>query len=398
MDGRKRVFLKGIVLRQIRQLLKEKSWIPLEVELSEQKEKKSAQSTQFFNFGPRPIKARDLALVTRQLSTLVQSGMALEEALQSISMQSRNPRVSAMILAVRAKVLEGHSLAIAFAEFPKSFPEVYRATVASGEHSGHLDAVLDKLAEYTEDKEATQGEVKKALIYPVILVIFSIGIVVFLLNSVVPKIVGIFEGQEAELPGATKFLLAMSEFTQSYFLIVLIFCAAVFMLFLYQLRSSKVFTAAFHKALLKTPWVNNFILLNNVERFSSTLAILVRSGVPLVEAINITQQVATNLEIKSAIEEVCTHVSEGGSLAKAMNRHELFPPMLVQMIGSGERSGELDQMLDRAARNQQRELESYISNSLSLFTPFVTMAMAGIVFFIVLAIMMPMIQLNEVIG
>ena len=253
-NGRKKKgVLEGDSPRQIRQLLKEKSWIPLEVELSEQKEKKSAQSTQFFNFGPRPIKARDLALVTRQLSTLVQSGMALEEALQSISMQSRNPRVSSMILAVRAKVLEGHSLAVAFAEFPKSFPEVYRATVASGEHSGHLDAVLDKLAEYTEDKEATQGEVKKALIYPVILVIFSIGIVVFLLNSVVPKIVGIFEGQEAELPGATKFLLAMSDFTQSYFLLVLIFSLALFMFFLYQLRRSKAFTASFHKALLKAP-------------------------------------------------------------------------------------------------------------------------------------------------
>ncbi len=398
-NGRKKKgVLEGDSPRQIRQLLKEKSWIPLEVELSEQKEKKAAQNIQFFNFGPRPIKAKDLALVTRQLATLIQSGMGVEEALGSISQQARSPRVKAMMLAVRAKVLEGHTLAVALAEFPGSFPDVYRSTVASGEHAGHLDSVLEKLAEYTEDKEETQGEVKKALIYPFILVFFSIGIVYFLLQTVVPKILSIFDGQDIELPLATRILLALSEFLGNYMVWMVLAGFLVSSAFFFQMRRSQEFKHLVHRVLLKVPGFSHFILFSSMERFSSTLAILVKSGVPLVEAIRITEQVAGNMVVQEAISEVCVRVSEGGSLSRALTKHEVFPPMLVQMIGSGENSGELDQMLERAAKNQQRELASYISNSLSLFTPAVTMMMAGVVFFIVLAIMMPMIQLNELMG
>lgn len=398
-NGRKKKgVLEGDSPRQIRQLLKEKSWIPLEVQLSEQKEKKAAQSTSFFNFGPRSIKAKDLALVTRQLSTLIQSGLAVEEALRAISQQSRNQRITSMMLAVRAKVVEGHSLAAAMAEFPGSFSDMYRATVASGEHSGHLDAVLERLAEYTEDKEVTQGEVKKAMIQPTILISFSILILWGLLNKVVPKIVGIFEGEGAQLPLPTRILLAVSEFTQNYLLYLVVIFIGAFIFFQYQMRRNENFRRVIHKLYLKMPFLSMFVLGNDIERFSSTLAILARSGVPLVEAIKISQQVVVNIPIREAVDAACIAVSEGGSLSRALMKSEYFPPMLVQMIASGESSGELDQMLERASKNQQRELSSLVSNSLALFAPAMTIIMAGMVLMIVMAIMLPMISMNQMIG
>lgn len=398
-DGKKRKgVLEGDSPRQIRQLLKEKSWIPLEVELSQKKEKKAAQSKSFFNFGPRPLKARDLALLTRQLATLIQSGLAVEEALRAVSQQSKNTRVTGMMLAVRAKVVEGHSLAVAMAEFPSSFSDMYRATVASGEHSGHLDAVLERLAEYTEDKDETEGEVKKAMIQPTILLLFSFLIMWGLLNNVVPKIVGIFEGEGAELPLPTRILLAVSNFTQNYLIFFVILLAISVVTFQYQIRQSEEFKKKVHKIYLKLPLFSLFVLGNDIERFSSTLAILSRSGVPLVEAIRISQQVVSNLLIREAVASACVMVSEGGSLSRALSKSEYFPPMLVQMIASGESSGELDQMLVRAAKNQQRELSSLISNTLALFAPAMTIVMAVLVLGMVLAIMLPMISLNQMIG
>ncbi len=398
-NGRKKKgVLEGDSPRQIRQMLKEKSWIPLEVELAQQKEKKAAQNISFFNFGPRPIKAKDLALITRQLSTLIQSGLAVEEALRSVSMQSRNPRITSMMLAVRSKVVEGHSLAVAFAEFPGSFSEMFRATVAAGEHSGHLEAVLERLAEYTEDKDETQGEVQKALIQPAILLSFSFLIVWGLLNKVVPKIVGIFEGEGAQLPLPTRILLAVADFSQNYLIYVVILLVFVFALFNYQMRRSDSFRKIIHGVYLKTPLLSLFILSNEIERFTSTLAILTRSSVPLVEALKIAGQVIINIPIKIAVENAAVMVSEGGSLHRALSKSEYFPPMLVQMIASGEASGELDDMLVRAARNQQRELSTLVSNTLALFAPAMTIIMAGLVLGIVLAIMLPMINLNQMIG
>lgn len=398
-NGRKKKgVLEGDSPRQIRQLLKEKSWIPLEVELSEQKEKKAAQSTSFFNFGPRSIKAKDLALVTRQIATLIQSGLAVEEALRAISQQSKNQRITSMMLAVRAKVVEGYSLAAAMAEFPGSFSDMYRATVASGEHSGHLDAVLERLAEYTEDKEVTQGEVQKAMIQPSILISFSILILWGLLNKVVPKIVGIFEGEGAQLPLPTRILLSVSDFTQHYLLYLVLIFIAAFIFFQHQMRRNHNFKRSVHRLYLKIPFVSMFVLGNDIERFSSTLAILARSGVPLVEAIKISEQVVVNIPIREAVETACLAVSEGGSLSHALMKSEYFPPMLVQMIASGESSGELDQMLERASKNQQRELSSLVSNSLALFAPMMTIIMAGMVLMIVMAIMLPMISMNQMIG
>ncbi len=398
-NGRK---LKGVFEgdspRQIRQMIKEKGWVPLEVELSATTEKKAAQNKNVFAFGPRPIKAKDLALITRQLSTLIQSGLAVEESLKAVSQQSRNARITSMMLAVRAKVVEGHSLAVAMGEFPSSFSEMYRATVAAGEHSGHLEAVLERLAEYTEDKDVTQGEVKKALIQPVILVSFSLLILWGLLNKVVPKIVGIFEGEGAELPLPTRVLLAISEFSQNYFIYLFFMFVVIYVAFQYQMRSNEKFKIWVHRFYLKVPLLSNFILGNEIERFSSTLAILSRSGVPLVEALRIAEQVVVNIPVRESVMNAGVQVSEGGSLSRALSKSHYFPPMLVQMIASGEASGELDDMLVRAARNQQRELSSLVSNTLALFAPAMTIVMAFMVLSIVLAIMLPIISLNSLIG
>ena len=391
----KKGVLEGDSPRQIRQQLKEKGFVPLAVEATVQKSEDKGKAAAVFN--RTGISASDLALLTRQLATLLQAGIPLEETLRAVSKQSEKPKLTSMMLAIRSRVVEGHSLAQALLEFPKAFPDLYRATVAAGEHSGHLDLVLEQLADYTESRYQTRKKIQGAMIYPVVLVIFSILIVVGMLTFVVPKIVGIFEGSGQELPALTRVMISSSEFLQSWWWAIgLLIVAAV--LGFQRALMQEAFRYKFHQHILKIPLIGKINRGFNAARVISTLSILSKSGVPLVEALKISGQVSGNLCIKEAVIEGAEKLKEGGTLFNSLDQSGYFPPMMMQMVASGEQSGELDSMLGRAAQNQERELEDLVSTIVSLFEPLMLVVMGGVVMMIVLSIMLPVINMNSSIG
>jgi len=391
--GRKRSgVLEADSARQVRQQLRDKGWTPLLVEASVEKEQRAQRSA--FS---RSISAADLALITRQIATLIHSGLPVEEALRAVARQSEKQRISAMVLAIRAKVVEGHTLAFALEQFPGSFPELYRATVAAGEKSGHLDLVLEELADYTERRHDLLRTVRGALIYPIILVLFSFTIVTVLLTVAVPKIVGVFERNNQELPWMTQWLIATSDFVQAWwYLLVLVPVAGVFIF--RSAMKNEATRKRFHAFLLRAPVIRRLVRGTDSARFASTLSILTSSGVPLVDALRIAGQVTSNLCIRDAVKHASVKVQEGASLNRSLDQNGYFPPMMIQMIASGESSGELDTMLSRAAKSQEKDLQVMISAFLALFGPLVLVLMAVLVFGIVIAMMLPIINMNQMIG
>jgi general secretion pathway protein F len=389
---RKQGVLEGDSARQVRQQLREKGWTPLSVEEGRASEKRQQKRW----FAPS-IGAGDLALVTRQLATLVQAGVPAEEALRAVGRHSENQRVSSMVLGVRGKVVEGHTLAHAMAEYPAAFPELYRATVAAGEKSGHLDLVLEKLADYTERRHDLNRTITGALIYPVILVVMSVAIVGLLLTVAVPKIVVAFERSGQELPWPTRFLMASSDFALNWGWLVLLLLVGAFFMFRQALQQED-FRRRFHAWQLRAPFLRRLVRGGNSARFASTLAILVRSGVPLVDALRICGEVMTNLCFRDAVAYAVTKVQEGMPLNRALEHGGWFPPMLLQMVASGENSGELDHMLERAALAQEKDLQMTINAAMALFSPLLLVVMAGLVFGIVLAMLLPIINMNAMIG
>jgi general secretion pathway protein F len=377
--------------RQIRQQLRERQWTPLSVE----KIKEKKQTNSVFNRGPS-LKTVELALLTRQISTLIAASLPIEEALRAVAEQADNNKIKSIVLAIRAKVLEGHSFADSLSEFPQAFPNLYRSTVAAGEHAGHLDQVLNRLADYTENQQAVRQKIQLAAIYPMILGIVATVVVIGLLTFVVPDIVEAFSSQGQDLPGLTIAVIALSDFIVDGWLWMLIIASCAVGGFLYALTKPSILLK-WHRFLLVAPLVGPFVRGTNISQFVSTLTILTTSGVPLVDALKIAGQVIGNIPIKNAIKVATQDVREGGNLHKALSETKQFPPMMLHMIGSGEASGELDNMLDRIAKHQQSELENRVTTMVSLFEPLMLVCLGGIVLLIVLAIMMPMLNLNQLV-
>lgn len=387
----KKGVLEADSARQVRQQLREKGWMPLSVEQTSQKEKQQGSLR-----GSPGLSTSELALLTRQLATLIAAGLPIDESLRALSEQTGKQRIKAMILAIRAKVLEGYTLANALAEYPRAFPHLYRSTVAAGEHAGHLDGVLNRLADYTENRQSMDQRIKLAAMYPVILTVVAIGIVIFLLTSVVPDIVEIFLKNGQALPGLTQFMLDLSYFISNYGLWAVSAVIAGGIAFGRALTNN-AFRFRYHRFLLRTPGLRGFIKDTNTARFGSTLAILTSSGVPLVEAMRIASNVVSNLPIQQALGEATVKVSEGGSLHKALAETGYFPPIMVHMVASGENSGELDSMLARTAAQQEATLENTVSALVKIFEPVMLLLMAAIVALIVAAIMLPILELQRMI-
>jgi len=379
--------------RQARQLLREKQWSPLEVKQAKSKEDTGGGG---FAFG-RGLSARDLALVTRQLATLVQAALPIEEALRAAAAQSTSQKIKSMLLAVRARVMEGHSLAASLREYPSAFPDLYRATVAAGEHAGHLGLVLDQLADYTDQRQQSRQKIQLALLYPVILLVASLAIVVLLLGYVVPDVVKVFVNTGQQLPALTTGLIAVSELVQRWGWLMFVGLVAAAFAMRQALRDEKI-KRRWHAFILRIPLVGRLARATNTARFASTLAILTRSGVPLVDALGIAAAVIANLRIRDKVIEAAQRVREGGSLTRALDATGEFPPMMLHMIASGEKSGELDQMLARTARNQENDLAAQISLLVGLFEPFMLVFMGAVVLVIVLAILLPILSLNQLVG
>jgi general secretion pathway protein F len=341
--------------------------------------------------------AQEVALITRQLATLVGSGLPLEESLQAVAQQSEKPRLRRMMTAVRAKVMEGHTLADGLAGFPRVFSEMYRATVAAGEQTGHLELVLERLADYTESRQHMRQKVQLALFYPIGLMVVAVSVVVLLLTYVVPKVVEVFSDVGQELPGLTKTMIALSGFLRDYGIWLLLAIAAVALAFSYAMRRSG-FRRRVHRLVLRLPLVGKLNRGINAGRFARTFAILAGSGVPILEALRISAQVISNLPMRDAVEDAASRVREGTGISRALERSKQFPPMLLHLISSGELSGRLEQMLERAAINQERETEGTIASMLAVFEPMLILVMGGMVLLIVMSILMPIFQLNQLVG
>ncbi len=385
--------LEGDNARQIRQQIREQGLIPLELEQVAEQEKKNQASFSLFK---AKISAGELALLTRQMATLIESALPIEEALLAVAEQCEKSRHKNMMMAVRSKVVEGHGFADALSEFPYVFDNLFRAMVAAGEKSGHLDTVLNRLADYTENRERTRNQIIQALVYPLIMVVVAAGVVIMLLVKVVPTIVGQFDQMGQDLPMITNILIAISDGIQNYGVYAAIALAIIIFLVARLLAIPRM-RMKYHAKLLRMPFVGRLTRSTNTARFARTLSILTASAVPLLESMRIAGNVLENLHLKEAVKEAALKVKEGSSLRNALEKTKMFPPMMMHMIASGERSGELQQMLARAADNQDREFEATVSISLKIFEPVLIIGMAGIVLFIVLAILMPILALNSLV-
>jgi general secretion pathway protein F len=388
----KKGLLEGDTARQVRQLLRDQGLTPLSVEEIARREARRTR-------GPllqRRVGALDLALLTRQLSTLVRAGLPLDEALSSVAQQSAKARVKSLLLGVRARVMEGHSLADGLEQFPHVFPELYRATVAAGERSGHLDVVLERLADYAEARQQMQQKTLLALFYPLLLTGVAVLVAVALLAYVVPQVVQVFANIGQELPWLTRALIAVSDFLRDTGLVLLGGIVAAGIGAQYTLRREGPRTR-FHRLLLRLPLIGRLVRGLNAARFARTFSILMASGVPVLEAMRISAQVLSNLPMRRAVEEAAARVREGASIHAALEQSGCFPPMTVHLIASGESSGTLEAMLDRAAANQEREMETLIAAVLGLFEPLLILVMGGLVLVIVLAILLPIFELNQLV-
>jgi general secretion pathway protein F len=384
--------LEGDTAKHVRQLLRERDLLPVTVSEVAQKESRR-QST--FSL-KRGLSASELALLTRQLATLAAAGLPLEEALLAVSQQNENPRAQSILLGVRSRVMEGHTLADGLADFPQAFPDLYRATVSAGEQSGHLDAVLERLADFTESRQMLQQQIRNAMIYPIALVVTAISIISFMLAYVVPKVVYIFENYDQQLPLLTRIMISSSDFIRNYWIgiIVVVALAVVGIRFLLKRDGPR---RRYHRILLSTPIVARLTRGINTARFTQTLSILAGSGVPILESLRIASQVVVNMPMREAVEEASLRIREGAMISRSLAASKLFPPMTTHLISSGEASGKLEEMLARAATNQEREVDGLVATLLGIMQPLLVIVMAIIVLLIVLAILLPIFEINNLI-
>lgn len=386
---------KGVIesdsARQARQLLREKGLTPLQIDAAAQRDKKSSQPGRISHRG---ISATDLALFTRQLATLVRAALPIDEALSAVGQQTEKARIKSMIFAIRARVMEGHPLAAGLGDFPRVFPDLYRATVAAGEQSGHLDTVLDRLADYAESRQQMNSKIMQASIYPAILTMVALMVVVGLLIFVVPKIVSVFETSQQALPLLTRIMLGISEFLQAWWILLAILIA-LGVTGIRRLLKIPAWQTRYHRFLLRLPMVGRLVRGVNSARFARTFSILIASGVPAVDALRLSAPVIANLPMRDAVNDAASRVREGSSIQNALERSKLFPPMTLHLIASGERSGNLQDMLEKAAVQQERELETIIATFMGLFEPLLIVFMGVIVLMIVLSILLPIINMND---
>lgn len=389
--------VKGVVtgdhVKQVRSDLRAQGLVPIEVNPISNR---AADKRQGNNKNKRiKISGNDLAIATRQMATLLNSGMTVEATLTAMIKQSESHRVKAVMSDLRSLITEGYSLSDAVATYPRSFPEIYRASISAGEQSGTLDDVLERLADYLETRLSVQQRISTALVYPIFLTFASVSIVVALIAFVVPKVVRVFEDTGAELPFLTKALIALSSFLQNYgllFLIGLILLVIVLM-FIFRQPGPKFWL---HNQFLNIYGIKRLSRNTNAARMARTLSIMVGSGVPLLASMRSSEGVLSNVVMQKDMRLAAEEVAQGVSISRALERSGHFPPLLVQMVASGENSGKLDHMLEKAATATEREMESRISMLVSLFEPIMILVMGAVVLIIVMAILLPIFDLNTV--
>lgn len=381
--------------RAVRARLREQGMTPLEVVPIAPDRAEETSQRRFRLFRPR-ISSGDLTLLTRQFATLVRAGMTIEAALNTLVEQTESARPRAVLAGVRAQVREGQSLARALAQFPDTFSKLYRQLIDAGEQSGQLDAVLERLADYTESRQALKQKIVLALVYPALVTSVALVVVGGLLIYVVPQVTRVFANTGQTLPLLTRVLMTISDWLRQGWYLLLIALVGGTASARIALRDTARRTR-WHGWLLHLPLGGRVVRALNTERFARTLGILVTSGVPLLRGMQSAVSVVGNLAMRAAVEEALERVREGGSLAIALRKSGYFPPVMVNLIASGEASGKLDEMLLRSADVQERELENWVATVTALLEPMLILVMGGIVLFIVLAILLPIFEMNQLI-
>jgi general secretion pathway protein F len=393
-DGKvRRGVLESDSPRQARARLREQGMLPVEIEAIAPHE---AEDRATRRVRRRRLGATALALLTRQLATLLGAGLTIEQALNALIDQSERDAERQLLAAVRGDVLAGQPLARALGRHPAAFPDVYVTLVDAGERSGRLADVLARLADYTEEREQLRGKVALAFVYPALVTLVAIAVVTGLLVYVVPQVVQVFQNTNQQLPFLTRALIGLSHFLRVYGGFVVIALVAGFVAVRAALAVPAI-RARWHARLLGLPIVGALARGLNTARLAATLAILVGSRVPLLTSLRAGAGVVSNLPMKRALEEAAARVQEGASLARSLGASRLFPPLMVHMIASGEASGRLAEMLDRTATQTTRELECRIAAFVALLEPLLILAMGAIVLAIVLAILLPIFELNQIV-
>ncbi len=387
---------KGIIEgdneKAVRQLLRDKSLSPLDVTATNKSKKTDNKNSQSLK-----ISNTDLVVFTRQLATLTQAGSPLEEALSTVAKQADKPKVQTLALNLRASIVEGQTFAYALKQHPKIFSEMFHSTIEAGEHTGNLDLVLDRLAEYVESSETLSNEVNTALIYPVALVSISLAVIIFLLAYVVPQITQVFDSLDQELPTITTVMITASDFIRNNWIILLAVFVGLYLLSKALLKKPQ-YKYIWHNFILKLPYCGHLAQSINTARFSRTLGILSASGVSIVKGLAVSAKVVSLLPMRDAIMQSEKFVREGGSIGKALAKSGKFSPMAIHLISSGENNGQLEQMLDRAAAFQEREASTSIKKFMSLLSIGLVLAMGIVVMVIVLATLMPIFEINQMVN
>lgn len=344
----------------------------------------------------RGVSATELSLLTRQMATLLDSGLTMEQALNALIEEAAEPKTREVLTGVKTEVTAGLSLAAALGVYEKSFPDFYRALVHGGEESGALPTVLQHLADYLDARQALRQKTSLALLYPILVTVVAIMIVTGMLVYVVPQVVQVFQQSRQSLPLLTRALIGLSDFLRGTWPYLLLIIGGGVAAARMALRRPDL-RRRWHGHVLRLPWLGSLVRGVNTSRFASTLAILVGGGVPLLAALESGARVMTNLVMAEAVERAIGRVREGASLARALGETRAFPPLLVHLVASGEASGKLQQMLQRAARLETQALERRLAVFLALLEPVMILVMGGVVLMIVLAILLPIIEINQLV-
>lgn len=396
-DGRdKKGVVKATDLASARDQLKARGLLVMQ--LDEQAATAAGTSKNItFSRGPK-LKPKQLMLFTRQLSSLMQVS-PLEESLATISRQSERPEVRTVLGHVHNGVVEGQTLADAMRREPKSFPPVYRAMISAGESSGSLPGIAERLSDLLEKQAAIRGKIIAALAYPIALAVVAIAVVMGLMVSVVPRIVEQFQnaGDNDRLPTLTKIVIAISDFLANWWwLLLAVILVAV--LALLQALKNPDFHYRFDAMLLRLPLIGRLIRDVYAARLARTLATMVASRLPLLDGLQLTARTVRNTVLRRSLDQIAERIRGGGSLSGALRNAGYFPPLLVYLTASGEASGQLDLMLERAADYLEREFENFTSTVLSLLEPAIIVIMGGLVAIIILSILLPILQLQDLVG
>lgn len=390
--------LEGDSERQVRQTLRDKGLTPLQ--LKPVNKRAVGQTTQSLGqqaWLKRKISIADLSLATRQIATLLEAGMPLTAALQGVAKQAETKLMQRFLTSLHHHVAQGYSFAQALAQSPYLVGKDYQATIHAGEESGHLEAVLARLADTIEQQERLQKKLQTALIYPLLMVVIAVAIVFFLMIYVVPKVVSVFDNMSQALPPLTLGLLAVSDFVQQYNWAMLAGLLLSILLFKWLMTKPR-WQAQWHKLLLRLPLMGRFLVFAAVAKWARTLGVLVASGVPLKTALNISSQVMTLLPLKDKVLELEEQVRKGQSLGQAMQQAQLFPALLINLVQTGENSGQLDSMLLKGAAHYEYQVETSSAHLVSVLEPLLIVTMGGVVLTIVLAIMLPIFEMNQMLG